>query len=137
MAENRWTKKRGEIDMDKPPTAAGTAFAIVFFLGMAGLDVWLLMQPTTKFDKWITWLFVFGLFFMPSWAWTSWTGFRSGKTDREIDDQMGSSMFKLLMAPILLTLAGLACWALFAVIGWFATIPLWAAVIILLLIFKK
>jgi hypothetical protein len=64
----------------------------------------------------------------------SWRSMRNNWAAEKEDQTIMRTLGYILLAPILLVLAVIAGFALFSAFGWLATIPSWAAVIIILLV---
>jgi len=95
------------------------------FLAVSILEVYVLMSGYRTSD-WRDWLIVGGAIFFPLFTVFSWRVWRNDWSPERSDQAAGRLFGWLFVTPFII-------WALFLVVGWFATIPVWATVIIMLL----
>ena len=118
--------------VDKRRLGQYITFAIfVFFsaLEIAGL----FYQPPT-FSTLKDWIVVGGAIFFPIMAIISFRVLRNNWTDEQIDQVTMRTLGYVVLVPVAIVAAVLVGIALFSAFGWLATIPSWAAVIIVLLV---
>jgi hypothetical protein len=105
----------------------GFVFFSVFELGYLFFS-----RPT--FSSLVDWLILAGAIFFPIMALISWRSMRNDWSVEKEDQTFTRTFGYIVLAPILLVVAVIAGFALFSAFGWLATIPSWAAVIIVLLV---
>jgi hypothetical protein len=111
---------------------------VFVFFSVFEISYLLYSQPT--FSKLGDWIILGGAFFFPIMALISWRSIRNDWSAEKEDQTITRTFGSIVLAPILLVVAVVAGFALFSAFGWLATIPSWAAVIIILLVliyFKK
>ena len=118
-------------------TLASKWLTLVLWLGFSALEIWLLLFGNLKFDHWKAWVIALGAVFFPFMALWSAAELTSDKRLTGALRRGAVAIKWLLAAPFVIVATILIGWLLFAVLGWFASIPLWAAVIIILLLIKK
>jgi hypothetical protein len=110
---------------------------VLFALISAFWAGYLFYHPPT-FSTVGDWVIVAGAIFFAIWAITALCGMLNGWTAEQEDKALGRTMGFVVFAPVALVVAalvaGLAGVTLFSTFGWLATIPSWAAVIIVLLV---
>ena len=112
-------------------------FNLLTFSGFSVLEIWVLFYGNLTFERWKDWLIVGGAFFFPIMALISAGNLAHDSRLVGPLKTLVSGFMWLLALPFALIALGIVGWAMFSIFGWFATIPTWAAVIILLLLLKK
>ena len=112
-------------------------FNLLTFLGFSILELWVLFFGNLTFERWKDWIIVGGAFFFPLMALRSASSLANDSRLTDPSKNLALAIKWLLAAPFVLIGLVIAGWALYSIFGWFATIPSWAAVIILILLFKK
>src|SRR5882672_12686935 len=103
------------------------------FVGFSALEIGVLIWGNLTFQKWRDWVIVAGALFFPILAMISLRGIRNDWTNEESDRAFWKVFGWLFALPFILGAVAVAIWILFVFFGWLATIPGWAAVIIILL----
>lgn len=103
----------------------------VVFLVFSALEIGLLVFGELDFTKWRDWLIVVGAIFCPVLTVIAGVALVKDWSIEKSDRVLNRTLGCLIGAPIA-TLVGV--WVLTSFFGWFSTIPLWAAVIIVLLV---
>jgi hypothetical protein len=107
-------------------------FACFVFFSALEIGYLFYMQPT--FSTLGDWTILGGAIFFPIMAILSFFAMRNNWSDEQADRITMRTLGYVVLAPIALIVAVLVGIALFSAFGWFATIPSWAAVIIVLLV---
>jgi hypothetical protein len=94
---------------------------------------YLFYDPPT-FSSLKDWIILGGAIFFPIMAILSFFAIRNNWTDEQADRITMRTLGYVVLAPISLILVVLAGFGLFSAFGWLASIPSWAAVIIILLV---
>jgi hypothetical protein len=108
------------------------AFAICVLFSALAIG-YLFYQPPT-FSNLKDWVTLGGAIFLPPLAIINFFGMRNNWSDEQADQIAKQTFGYVVLAPIALIVAVLAGIMLFSAFGWFATIPSWAAIIIVLLV---
>lgn len=112
-------------------------FNLLVFFGFSIFELWSLFYGNLTFEHWKDWLIVGGAFFFPIMALISAGNLAHDTRLVGPIKTVVLGFMWLLALPFVLIALAITGWALYSIFGWFATIPVWAAVIILLLLFKK
>lgn len=110
---------------------------LLIFMGFSILELWVLFFGNLTFDRWKDWIILCGAFFFPFMALISAGSLANDSRLTGPRKNLALVLKWLLAAPFALVGLAIAGWALYSTFGWFATIPSWAAVIILILLFKR
>jgi hypothetical protein len=112
-------------------------FTFLGFLLFSVLYIAFLVYLPPKFVGWRDWIPVAGAIFFPLMALLSWLSMRNDWSVEKEEQTIMRTLGYIVLAPVLLVVAIIVGLALYSAFGWFATIPSWAAVIIVLLLLKK
>jgi uncharacterized membrane protein YdjX (TVP38/TMEM64 family) len=108
--------------------------ALVVFLFLSFLAMFVLSSQPTDFSRWRYWIIAGGAVFFPIFALITLLAivfdWSNAKTDRTLKWMFGL----IILVPLSLIAAVVGGYFLLSAFGWFATIPSWAAVIIVLLL---
>lgn len=121
----------------KEETLASKWGTLILFVGFSVLEACALVYGNLTFEKWKDWLIVFGAFMFPVLALVSAHSLTKDTRLQGINRKLAVYVKWVLAAPFALIAITLAMWLLFSIFGWFASIPGWAAVIIILLFLKR
>jgi peptidoglycan/LPS O-acetylase OafA/YrhL len=95
------------------------------------LSIWVLVYRTPTFVNWRDWITVLAAFFFPLLTFLSllslWRGWSADHEERIVLRTLGY----IVVTPVILLAVIIGGYFAF---GWFATIPSWAAVVIVLLV---
>ncbi|SFK45166.1 hypothetical protein SAMN05192579_10314 [Rhodanobacter glycinis] len=120
-------------------TLAGKWGVLILFIAFSALEIWALFSGVVTLEHWRGWLIAGGAVLFPFLA--LWSAIELTKDNRLIGAarHLATAIKWLLALPFVLVAVALIGWLLYQTFGWFATIPSWAAVIIvlLLLIYSK
>lgn len=120
---NKVTKRRREY---------WSSLAIFGFFSL--LEIFVLSSQPVDFSRWRYWLIASGAVFFPIMALLSLLAivfdWSNDKSDRAFKWTFGL----IFLGPLVLVAAVVGGYFLLSAFGWFATIPSWAAVIIVLLV---
>lgn len=122
---------------EKEETLASKWGSLLIFIGFSALEVWVLIYGNLTFEKWRDWLFILGAFMFPLLALTSSHAITEDIRLQGTARKVAVFLKWILAAPFALIAVAVAIWLLSSVVGWFASIPGWAAVIIILLLLKR
>jgi protein-S-isoprenylcysteine O-methyltransferase Ste14 len=129
MEGHRWARNRHY--RERTTREALPVFVFLFF---SIFEIGYLIYSPPTFSTWRDWIIVAGAILFPIMATISWRSMRNNwSTDKE-DQTIMQTLGYIVLAPILVLIIVIAGFALFSAFGWFATIPSWAAVIIILLV---
>jgi hypothetical protein len=107
------------------------------FFGFVAFSIfeigYLIWQPPT-FALLRDWIILGGAIFFPIMAVISYVSLCKSWTPQQEDRATTRTLGFIFLAPVALVGIVLAGFMLFSAFGWFATIPSWAAVIIMLLV---
>lgn len=109
----------------------------ILFLGFSILEVAVLAFSHPTFEKWGDWMIAGGALLFPILTVLSWKSLISNWSVEESDHAVGKVFGWIIAAPVIVAALVLVGWALFSFLGWLATIPVWAAVIIILLLLRR
>jgi hypothetical protein len=113
-------------------------YQLLVFGGLGGLNNWVLFFGEPLDDTTVKyWALVAGAFLFPLLAIVSWRAYRNGWQPERTDKAVGRLFGWLVASPFVLIAAGLVIWGVVSLAGWFASIPVWAAVIIILLLIRR
>ena len=118
-------------------TLSSMWWTLAVHLAFSVLEIWLLTSGNLKFEHWKDWFIAFGAIFFPFMALLSAYALTSDIRLKGHLRSIALTIQWLLAVPFLSIAAGILGWLLFSLIGWFATIPAWAAVIIILLLVRQ
>jgi hypothetical protein len=104
------------------------------FLLFSVLEIGYLLYSRLTFTVWRDWIFLGGAVLFSIMTIISWRSMRNNRTAEQEDRAVTLTFGYIVAGPIILLIAVLAGFALFSMFGWLATIPSWAAVIIVLLV---
>lgn len=104
------------------------------FLGFSALEISHFVFNGIKLEKVGDWIILVGAVLFPIMTIVSWRSLRNNWTAEEEDRAATRTLGYIVLIPIILVAVIVTGYALFSLYGWLATIPSWAAVIILLLI---
>ncbi|KZC20689.1 MULTISPECIES: hypothetical protein [Rhodanobacter] len=120
-------------------TLAGKWGLVILFVGFSALEIWALFSGVVTLAHWKGWLIAGGAVFFPIMA--LWSAIDLTRDSRLIGiaRHLATAIKWLLALPFVLVAVAFIGWLLYQAAGWLATIPSWAAVIIvlLLLIYSK
>jgi Ca2+/Na+ antiporter len=104
------------------------------FLFFSAFEIGALASGLVSLATWGGWIVLFGAFFFPVMAVISLVGILKNWTVEQEDRAFTRTFGYIFGVPIILVAFILAGWVLFSTFGWLASIPSWAAVIIVLLV---
>lgn len=110
---------------------------LLFWLGFSVLGIWALIYGNLTFEKWKDWLIVGTAFYFPLMAFDSARNLESDPRVVGMAKSIARMCQWILAAPFVIVALSVAGWLLFSFFGWLATIPAWAAVIIILLLLRR
>lgn len=114
-------------------------FQVILFGGFSIFGIYMIMTDSLSHkQEWVEWLMYFGYFvFFPTMFVISLLSYFKGWNDEESDSIVMKTFGWMFGAPIIITIIGII---LFFIGNYFASIPSWAAIIIVLLtvlVFRK
>jgi len=110
-----------------------TIFAVLVLFSVLAIGG-LLFNPPTSSD-WRDWIVLVGVILLPIiTAIVLYRSMRNNWTAEQEEQTLKRTLGYVVLAPIALIVAVLAGVVLFSAFGWLASIPSWAAVIIVLLV---
>ena len=122
---------------EKEETLASMWGTLLIFVGFSALEIWVLVYGNLTFEKWKDWLFVLGAFMFPILALVSAHNLTRDERLQGVSRKLALLVKWVLAAPFALVVIAATIWLLISIFGWFASIPGWAAVIIVILLLKR
>lgn len=104
------------------------------FVAFSLFEIGYLVYRPPTFSTWRDWIIAGGAILFPIMAIISFRSMRNNWTPEQEDQVATRTLGYVFLAPFLLVGIVLIGIALFSAFGWLATVPSWAAVIIVLLI---
>jgi len=113
--------------------------ALIVFLFFSFLEIFVLSSQPANFSRLGYWIIAGGAVFFPMMAVISSLAIVFDWSNEKADRTIKWTFGLIILAPLVLIVAVVGAYFLLSAFGWFATIPSWAAVIIviLLLIYLK
>ena len=104
------------------------------FVAISALEIFVLFEYSLPPSTFKDWIIFGGAILFPVGAILSLIGILKNWSVEESDNAFSKTFGLILATPFIIALLGFIVWLLYNFVGWLATIPLWAAVIIVLLL---